>query len=37
MIFFNDGQIVGEYNNGRSNKENVDIILEKFKGVITIL
>lgn len=34
VIFFNDGQIVGVYNNGKSNKENVDIILEKFKGVI---
>lgn len=35
VIFFNDGQIVDEYNNGKSNNENIDIILERFKGVIT--
>ena len=34
VLFFNDGQIVSEYVNRESNKGNIDIILDKFKGVI---
>jgi len=35
VLFFNDGQIVDEYCNKGISRENMDIILEKFKGVIT--
>lgn len=34
VLFFNDGQIVDEYKNKENNDENIDIILDKFKGVI---
>ncbi|NMF06652.1 ABC transporter ATP-binding protein [Clostridium beijerinckii] len=34
VLFFNDGQIVSEYSNSGKGKENIDIILDKFKGVI---
>lgn len=34
VLFFYDGQIVDEYKNKESNDENIDIILDKFKGVI---
>jgi len=35
VLFFYDGQIVDEYENKENNKDNIDIILEKFKGVIS--
>ncbi|MDU5723749.1 MAG: ABC transporter ATP-binding protein [Clostridium butyricum] len=34
VLFFNDGQIVEEYTNKESNDENIDVILDIFKGVI---
>ncbi|BCZ45610.1 ABC transporter ATP-binding protein [Clostridium gelidum] len=35
VLFFYDGQIVDEYENKENNKDNIDIILKKFKGVIS--
>ncbi|MGO5137597.1 ABC transporter ATP-binding protein [Clostridium butyricum] len=34
VLFFNDGQIVDQYKNKENNEKNIDIILDKFKGVI---
>ena len=34
VLFFYDGQIIDEYKNKENNEENIDIILDKFKGVI---
>ncbi|NFG25268.1 ABC transporter ATP-binding protein [Clostridium botulinum] len=34
VLFFSDGQIIDEYKNKENNERNIDIILDKFKGVI---